>query len=69
MAKANPLRELNETFEEDLKLGGLLRRYRDLGNELLSISAEITKAGFKIPDLEQKHLVLSIFEMTDEDED
>jgi len=67
MAKENPLRELNETFEEDLKLGGLLRRYRDLGNELLSIGAEITKAGFKTPVLEHKHMMLSVWDTEDED--
>jgi hypothetical protein len=64
--KTNPLRELNAEFEDDLKLGGLMRTYNRLGKELLSVAAEMSKLGFTVPNVETKTQMLSVIDMDDD---
>jgi hypothetical protein len=63
------LRVLNQEFEDDLKLGSLLRQYRQHGNELLSLGSEISAIGFTLPDMERKHMTLSVMNMNMDIED
>jgi hypothetical protein len=66
--KSDPLRQLNKEFEDDLKIGGLFRRYRDMGKELLALAAEINLMGFVVPDVEREGLIISVFDMAEMDD-
>jgi hypothetical protein len=50
-------------------LGSLLRQYRQHGNELLSLGSEISAIGFTLPDMERKHMTLSVMNMNMDIED
>ena len=65
---ANPLRQLNKEFEDDLKVGGLFRRYRDIGKELLALAAEINLMGFVVPEVEREGLIISVLDLAEIDD-
>jgi hypothetical protein len=65
--KPSPLQVLNEEFEEDLRVGGLLRQYRSLGRQLISVGIELKKAGHSFPEVKLKDIQLSILDLSDDE--